>query len=134
MSHILQKICLILGGAAAVWFITMALIGPLTVLFFSTVDDGSHISCRNATAWWADGEIEILRVHNSETGEHEYHLVIRHSSVENGLVSAYKRKGNPVLVENRLYTIDENTLAYTVQTLSAEEIPLLTQGFRWLKP
>lgn len=136
MSHILEKICLILGGAAAVWFITMALIGPLTLLIFGTVDDGSYIPGRDTTAFWADGEIEILRVHNWETGENEYHLFIRHSSVEKSLVSAYKRTGNPVqvLVDNKLYTIDENTLAYTVQTLSAEEIPLLTQGFRWLKP
>ena len=102
---------------------------------FLAVSDG-YIPGRDTTAWWADGEIEILRVHNRETGENEYHLFIRHRSVENGLVSAYKRRGNPVqaLIENRLYSIDENTLAYTVQTLSDEEIPALTRGFRRLKP
>lgn len=136
MSHILQKICLILGGAAAVWFITMALLGPLTVVVFGALDDGSYIPGRDTTAWWADGEIEILRGHDFETGEDTYHLYMEHSSAENGHVRAYKRTGNPVqvLVENRLYTIDESTLTYTVQTLSAEEIPILTQGFRWLKP
>lgn len=102
---------------------------------FLAVSDG-YIPGRDTIAWWADGKIEILRGHDFETGEEQYYLYIEHSSAENGHVRAYKRTGNPVqvLVDNKLYTIDENTLAYTVQTLSAEEIPLLTQGFRWLKP
>ena len=103
---------------------------------FSTLDDGSYIPGRDTTAFWADGQIEILRGHDFETREDKYYLYMEHSSVEDGFVRAYRRTGNPVqvLVENRLYTIDKSTLTYTVQTLSEEEIPLLTQGFRWLKP
>lgn len=110
---------------------TLLLIGA-----FSTLDDGTYIPGRDTTAFWADGEIEILRGHDFETGEEQYYLYIEHSSAENGHVRAYKRTGNPVqvLVDNKLYTIDENTLTYAVQTLTAEEIPLLTQGFRQLKP
>lgn len=132
----LRHILLIVIGAIALWCAVITLFGILTTVVFDALDDGSYIPGRDTTAWWADGEIEILRVHNRETEENEYHLFIRHRSVENGLVSAYKRRGNPVqvLIENRLYSIDENTLAYTVQTLSDEEIPALTRGFRRLKP
>lgn len=132
----LRHILLIVIGAIALWCAVIAQFGILSTVVFDALDDGSYIPGRDTTAWWADGEIEILRAHNSETGENEYHLYIAHSSVENGLVSAYKRSGNPVqvLVENRLYTIDENTLTHTVRTLSAEEIPALTRGFRRLKP
>lgn len=132
----LRHILLIVIGAIALLCAVIALFGILTTVVFDALDDGSYIPGRDTTAWWADGKIEILRGHDFETGEEQYYLYIEHSSAENGHVRAYKRTGNPVqvLVDNKLYTIDENTLAYTVQTLSAEEIPLLTQGFRWLKP
>ena len=65
----LRHILLIVIGAIVLWCAVITLFGILTTVVFDALDDGSYIPGRDTTAWWADGEIEILRVHNRETGE-----------------------------------------------------------------
>lgn len=99
-------------------------------------DEDGYIPGRDTTAYWADGQIEILRGHDWETGEKEYILRIGDEYVEDGTVTAYKRSGNPVqvLAENKLFQINEATLAYTVNTLTDAEAAALCNDFRQLFP
>lgn len=107
----------------------------LYISFFFWDEDG-YIPGRDTTAYWAEGQIEILRGHDFDTGEKEYGLQIGDRYVEDGTVTAYKRSGKPVqvLAENRLYQIDEETLSYTVRILSEQEQALILADFRQLFP
>lgn len=108
------------------------------ILYVSFIfwDENAYHPGRDTTAYWAEGQIEILRGHDLETGEKEYLLRIGDQYVENGTVTAYKRSGNPVqvLAENRLYLIDEATLSYTVNTLTDAETAAIHPDFRQLFP
>lgn len=139
-SSVSDKVISILSGTLRFLALVFGTEIVLDLVFFffisQTAGNEGYLPGRDTTAYWADGQVEILRGHDFKTGKKEFLLRIGNAYMEDGTVTAYKRNGNPVqvLAENRLYTIDEQTLTYTVQTLPEEEILPNTRHFRRLFP